>query len=524
MNTNEAFNLLIIGVDSGDRHLIGEWAKDGSLPTFARLMETSTWGDSRNPTGMVAGTVWPTFYSSVLPGRTGRFRGTTQFVSGTYEHADIDLHRFSYPTFWDALSDLGKQCIVIDAPYAFLSEKPNVTQLVDWCSHSAWKDGYTISRPTSLAGQIKEEFGRDPLGKCDFVTLETAEDFAGFRDGLINRINTRTELTLKLLSERRPELLMNIFSECHCAGHQLWHLHDPSHPLHDNDMVNALGGDPLKEVYKALDRALGRIIDSLDSSQRLLVFCSHGIGPAYTGTHLLDEVLLRLEGVPSPRKRQSLAQNMVAVWTRLPRGIRKLFTPLQKLLWPKLKANLVQPGKARRKFFEIIVNDASGGVRLNVHGREPNGIVNPGKEYDDICAMLESEILKLVDPVTKKPIVARVVRPPAVYSGDHVDALPDLLVVWSREHAISEAYSDRVGKISRRFVFTNHRTGDHTEDDGLFFLSGEGVSAANLGSIAVADLAPTIVRMFGGTFVNVDGEVVDAMSESSPQPIAAVNA
>jgi hypothetical protein len=50
---------------------------------------------------------------------------------------------------------------------------------------------------------------------------------------------------------------------------------------------------------------------------------------------------------------------------------------LQKLLWPRLKANLVQPGKSKRRFFEIIVNDASAGVRVNLRGREPEGTVAP---------------------------------------------------------------------------------------------------------------------------------------------------
>ena len=97
--------LLIVGVDAADGHLIEQWALEGALPAFSRLMKQSVWGDSKNPTGMVSGTVWPTFYTGVMPGRTGRFRGTTQFSSGTYQHADIDPEGYAHPTSWDVLGD-----------------------------------------------------------------------------------------------------------------------------------------------------------------------------------------------------------------------------------------------------------------------------------------------------------------------------------------------------------------------------------------------------------------------------------
>jgi len=510
-NPNPGTGLLVIGIDSGDRHLIRQWTGAGLLSNFSRLFATAAWGDSGNPTGMVAGTVWPTFYMGILPGRTGRFRGTTQFVAGTYRHADIDRERFAFPTFWNVLSRAGRKSTIIDAPYAFLSTEPNVTQLVDWCSHSAWKDGATISSPPELAATVKAQFGRDPVGKCDFAPLTNAAEFRHFRDGLIERISRKTDFTLQQIAMRKTDLLMNVYSECHCAGHQLWHVHDPSHPLHDPALLQELGGDPVLAVYQAMDTALGRLLDGVDPQTRVMVFCSHGIGPGYTGTHLLDEMLLRIEGLKSPRRRQSLAQSMVASWTRMPQAVRTRLTPLQKRLWPGLKAGLVQPGKGRRQFFEIIINDASGGVRLNVRGREPEGIVDPGVQYDEICSMLTRELLAVRNPQTGQPLVARVLKTRDLYGGEHVNRLPDLMVIWNRAGPIGTAESDRIGLISRKFVFRNHRTGDHTEDDGLFFVLGPGIEPQALEKISVADLGPTITAMLGTEFDGVDGRPIEAL-------------
>jgi predicted AlkP superfamily phosphohydrolase/phosphomutase len=507
--------LVIIGVDSADRHLIQEWASEGSLPTFKKLMETSAWGDSANATGVVAGTVWPLFYTSAMPGRTGRFRGTTQFMSGTYQHADIDFDRFYYPPFWDVLARYGKKSLVIDAPYAFLSKEKNVTQLVDWCSHSPWKDGVSISSPEKLTSDVRGKYGRDPIGKCDFAVLDNARDFEVFRDGLIKRIEQKTQMTLDSISEMHTDMLLNVYSECHCAGHQLWHIHDPEHPAHDPELLQSLGGDPMKQVYEALDGAIASILKSVDEDTTVMVYCSHGIGPAYTGTHLLDEILMRIENKPSPHKRQRLASTMVAIWSKMPQFIRTAFTPMQKALWPKLKSQLVQPNKANRKYFEIIINDASGGIRLNVKGREPNGIVDPGKEYDEICEMLTEKLFEIQNCTTGKPLIKRVLKARDVFPGENTDSLPDLMVEWGREGPIDEAYSETIGRVSQKFVFANHRTGDHTEDDGLFFVMGAGIQSGHIGKHPVADLAPTITAILNCEFPNVDGKPIDRVVGSN---------
>ncbi len=508
---SKTHKLMIVGLDSADQKLIRAWIEDGSLPTFAKLMQTSAWGDSRNPTGMVAGTVWPTFYMGVQPGRTGRFRGTTQFLSGTYEHGSIDIERYPSPPFWDILAHNGRKCFIVDAPYAFLSEQSGVTQIVDWCTHSPWLDGTTTSSPSALASHIKQKFGPDPVGKCDFTVLDTPRDFANFRDGLIKRIRQKTNMTLQAIAETECDLFLNVFSECHCAGHQLWATHDRNHPKHDPALVNHLGGDSVKQVYQAIDSALAEILAAVDDDTSVLVFCSHGMGPAYTGTNLLDEILMRIERKPTPRRRQQFASKLVVLWRKMPQFVRTKLTPLQKKLWPKMKSRLVQPNKRDRRFFEIIINDASGGIRLNVEGREPQGIVDMAEEYDELCSMLRNELLAVINPDTNRPLITRVIKTRDLYSGENVDHLPDLMVEWSREGPITAARSETIGTVTQKFVFANHRTGDHTEDDGLFFLQGPGVAAGYCGSYSVADLPPTITALLGCALPDTDGRPIDAI-------------
>ena len=103
-----------------------------------------------------------------------------------------------------------------------------------------------------------------------------------------------------------------------------------------------------------------------------------------------------------------------------------------------------------------------------------------------------------------------------MYPGENADCLPDLMVEWNREGQIYKAESETIGTVTQKFVFANHRTGDHTEDDGLFFLHAAGVKAGYCGGHSVADLPPTITALFGSDFSDVDGqpiaELIDSLS------------
>ena len=114
-------------------------------------------------------------------------------------------------------------------------------------------------------------------------------------------------------------------------------------------------------------------------------------------------------------------------------------------------------------------------------------------------------------------MITRIIKTRDLYPGENVDHLPDLMVEWSREGPITAAQSETIGTVTQKFVFANHRTGDHTEDDGLFFLQGSGVTSGYCGAYSVADLPPTITALLGSTFPGVDGRPIEVIvGGSSP--------
>ena len=67
------------------------------------------------------------------------------------------------------------------------------------------------------------------------------------------------------------------------------------------------------------------------------------------------------------------------------------------------------------------------GININLKGREPLGIVNPGKEYENIIEEIRKELYEVKDPETGEKIVNKVFRPEEIYHGPYIKEAPDLL-------------------------------------------------------------------------------------------------
>jgi predicted AlkP superfamily phosphohydrolase/phosphomutase len=155
----------------------------------------------------------------------------------------------------------------------------------------------------------------------------------------------------------------------------------------------------------------------------------------------------------------------------------------------------------------VYANNASGGVRLNLKGREGRGTVAAGEEATAPLRYLAMELRKVRNADSGEPLVADIVVTRDVYSGSHVAQLPDLLVTWNRSAPIERVISDTIGEVSREHL--DHRTGDHTPE-GICVVAGHGMRArGEAAPIRTADLAPSIARFFGIELHDHDGQPFD---------------
>jgi predicted AlkP superfamily phosphohydrolase/phosphomutase len=116
-----------------------------------------------------------------------------------------------------------------------------------------------------------------------------------------------------------------------------------------------------------------------------------------------------------------------------------------------------------------------GGVRLNLISRENHGIVNPGREAEELLAGLSEDLLQIRNAESGEPLIAELTRTDAVYEGPERRQFPDLLLRWNRNHPIRRLYSPRLGVVED--TIWRPRSGDHLPN-GMFFATGPDISSS----------------------------------------------
>lgn len=72
-----------------------------------------------------------------------------------------------------------------------------------------------------------------------------------------------------------------------------------------------------------------------------------------------------------------------------------------------------------------------GQIWINMRGREPQGAVSAGREYQEVCdALINGLKTHWVNPQTGEPIVEQVFKREELYEGDYLFKAPDLITVY----------------------------------------------------------------------------------------------
>ncbi|MDQ2902194.1 MAG: hypothetical protein ABI456_03960 [Ktedonobacteraceae bacterium] len=73
----------------------------------------------------------------------------------------------------------------------------------------------------------------------------------------------------------------------------------------------------------------------------------------------------------------------------------------------------------------------TGQIWINLRGREPQGAVGSGREYQEVCDALIRELQShWLDPLTQEPVVERVFKRDDIYAGEYLFKAPDLITVY----------------------------------------------------------------------------------------------
>jgi predicted AlkP superfamily phosphohydrolase/phosphomutase len=443
-----------------------------------------------------SGPSWSSFATGKNPGKTSIY----DFLyrrQGTYYFPPINARRRHGRTLWSLLSDADKTVGVLNVPVSYPVEPVNGFMISGFMTPYAARD---FVHPSDLLRALKDEFGTYHIYPRETYSEAHPDIFLKACDQLLEM---RTRTTLWLMDRYDWDFFITVFFDTDRILHQLWHLLDPTHPWRQSDADHDRSALVLR-YFQHLDENLGRILDQVDDDTLVMIMSDHGMGPAHNfvvlNNWLLDVGLLRLKHDPSTWVKRQMFEAGFTL-----KNVHKMVDRLGLAKHAEYKALYSTDGLLKRPFLSFLNVDWSkskaysfgrhtGPIYINVKGREPQGIVEPGREYEAVREDVIALARDFRDPRSGRPIIGSVLRREELYSGPFVEEAPDLTLLPVEETDIFFGLAD-FG--DNRIIDTVYRYSGMHRDSGLLIISGQGIKTGEIKDAAIIDLAPTVLYALG---------------------------
>ncbi|MBA2449301.1 MAG: alkaline phosphatase family protein [Chloroflexi bacterium] len=488
--------LVILALDVGDAEAIQEWAREGYLPTIASLMERGCWGRTSGPDLICEHGIWVSLLSGVSRGRHGYY-ASRQLRPGTYDLVrTTELEADALP-FWAHLRGRDVKVAIVDVPDAYPLPGLAGIQLANWAVHNPSRG--PSAEPTTVLRDVRRALG--PAMRIDErIGSSVREDERIYRR-LLERIERKGALSRHLLGQRRFELVVVGFAESHLASHQFWQYRpraDRPGPMAEGALTHAI-----RDVYRAIDQLLGRLLALLSPDANVFLVASTGMADHYPTTGLIEAFCHRLGYQASPRSGRPspggpASNPLAAIRRTVPEAWRlALSRHFPRAIRERLLADQFRGATDWRRTTAFAIPSLySSFLRVNLRGREPEGTVEAGPAYEALLDRLESDLRRLVDPETGQPAVQQIGRSARLFGDGPPQSLPDLFVTWKPAPYWMRRLAYPNAELTQRKP-EHLRGSDHTQH-GFVAAAGPSVQRRGpIGEVSPLDLAPTFLRLLG---------------------------
>jgi predicted AlkP superfamily phosphohydrolase/phosphomutase len=449
--------LVLLQFDSASLPVIERMLEDGRLPALAALKERGQWSSLDADTDMFEAGTFPTLYTGHGVAEHGMYY---PFVWSAEEQRVRYMDRFPIPdTIWERLAKAGRRSLIVD-PYQLW-----VTREQTGFSVSGWQFRHNIiprwAKPSATYHRLVRDFGSPP--KLNDVAGErTAAGLLEMRSKILEGPGRAASATIELLKRESFDFVWITFIGSHQAGHHLWDLTfaEPSIDAASRKLLET----GLESVYAEIDKAIQRIVDALPASADVIAFSSLGMGPNTTRSDMLPEMLKAVLG-KAPASNGATDGAGSSIWrfrAAVPAGFRSAVASA-------MPGDMIRETVGRLYFRGVdwtktpafvLPGDHFGNIRLNVRGREREGVIPPD-QVDSLLDELTDGLASFNDP-DGSPCIAGFERVAGQFIGPRVENFPDLVLRWSDRPAaaIRRVVSPRFGEVQRRSVGTG-RSGNH---------------------------------------------------------------
>lgn len=471
---------VIIGIDGATFDIIKPLITAGRLPNIAGLIKTGCHGSLNSTIPPITAPAWVSFMTGKEPSNHGLFLffhyKPELFLKGDFPLATTASIKAN--TIWEILKDQGKKSIAVNVPMTY---PPFAVDGIMISGMGTPEGSPNYIYPPELADQIKKEIGFCRIVDPRFRDLSKNKNM--LNDLLISLYEAekkRVVLARHLLDNYNWDLFMIVFTLTDRVQHFLWGV-----------------GSKVEESYEKVDGLIGRLLEKIDDSTNVFLMSDHGFGQQKgficINKWLKDNGYLAIKkiGIKDIHKLYSIRTLQVtlerlAVKARarfilsvLPRALRK------KVIWMPY---LLKNGMAVVDWSKTKAYGAASGIRINLKGREPYGIINNNGD----CTALKKEIIdrlyQIEHPGTKQKLMDIVLTREEVYQGPFISEAPDILFMAD---GLAYPQLDRVD--SKGLLAASDLKGCHRLN-GIFVANGQGFKkGAKVDWANIIDILPTVL-------------------------------
>lgn len=334
-----------------------------------------------------------------------------------------------------------------------------------------------ISEPPRFSGRLADKLGLyKTLGWAmdTWALNELRIDEATFLQDVYFTEGKFREIMRDRMNRPGDRLYVQVYTLTDRVAHMFWRFQDPTHPAYDPALA-ARYGHAIRDAYVYMDQVVGEAMKRLGPDDILYVCSDHGFHSwrkmVNYNTWLVRNGYMTLKSnTPDTQKK-----------------LEDLFGQGQ--FWPNVDWK-------RTKAYALGLGD----IYLNVKGREAEGIVQPGEEYERIRSQLVQDMEAWVDPETGDHPVRRVITREEAYGSTGYDKnlIPDLIAANSPGYRVS--WQTSLGGIPAKLMQENTRkwSGDHCSLDpqvtkGILFCNRK----LDVTDPSILDFYPTVLHELG---------------------------
>jgi predicted AlkP superfamily phosphohydrolase/phosphomutase len=439
--------LLIVGWDGATFDMVDPLVAAGRLPNLTGLIDRGRTAYLSSTVVPISSAAWVGAVTGGTPARTGVY-DFFERLPESYDVRLISSRSSAMPPLWRIAGWHGLRSIVVGVPVTWPPETVDGVLVAGMLS--PFDADY--AHPPGLASELRARGFEPDLGIWRDHQELTPQRMA-------RQLEVKRDVLVEMLAGNDWDLAMIVFKSLDVLGHRAYDGH--------TDTVVA-------SWYEHLDTVLGNLLAVTGPEIDVIVLSDHGF--ASYGRLFFPHAWLLEQGYAT-----ALEEDPESA------------PPSGPLATARRAERLRTIGSLDLSRTRALVDSSEGnfgGIRLNLRGREPQGVVAPSAA-DALLQEITERLLAARVPGDGGRLVTRVWRAGQLYPGPFEHNLPDLLFEVDPSVAVRPVPNERwFANASRPFP-------DHARD-GIWVAAGPSMPPAReRARYDIFDLAPTALHLLG---------------------------